>query len=181
MSRLGKKPIDIPNGVKVDIKDRDVKVTGPKGTLECTVPDAVTVKVDGAQVVVELVSTERNGSAMWGLARAMVNNMVVGVSDGFKKELVIKGVGYQAAMSGNMLTLRLGYSHPVEYTLPAGITCDVPKDSKGTLITISGIDKQAVGQAAATIRSFRKPDAYLGKGIRYSDEQLTLKEGKSVG
>jgi large subunit ribosomal protein L6 len=182
MSRLGKKPIAVPGTVKVAIADQKVTVTGPKGTLSYTVPEGVAIKQDKDQLELKQITTAREGSALWGLARAMVNNMVTGVTTGFKKELEIQGVGYQGSMQGKTkLVLRLGYSHPVEFTVPQGITCEIPADSKGTIIIITGIDKQLVGQAAATIRSFREPDAYLGKGIRTRGEQITLKEGKSVG
>ena len=179
MSRLGKKPIEIPGTVKVSVAGQVVTVAGPKGSLSYTMPEGIAVSQEGTLLKVQ--GTDEK-SALWGLARASLNNMVVGVTAGYRKELEIQGVGYQATLQGKTkLVLRLGYSHPVEYAIPAGIVCEIPADSKGTLIFISGIDKQLVGQVAATIRSFKEPDLYLGKGVRYRGEQITLKEGKTVG
>ena len=177
MSRIGKKPIAIPAGVKVTVADGTVTVEG-KGKLSLPLPPLVSVAVEGAEVIVSRQDEERASSAMQGLARSLINNMVIGVSAGFKKELQIVGVGYRAQMSGSKLVLNLGYSHPIEYVVPEGVKVTVADNVK---ITVEGADKQLVGQAAATIRRFRKPEPYKGKGIRYVDEQITLKEGKSVG
>lgn len=182
MSRLGKKPIEVPTSVKFTIEGNTFSATGPKGTLSYTLPEGYSINQEGQNLTIVTESNDKNASAFWGLARAMVNNIVVGVSVGFKKELEIQGVGYSAAMQGkDKLALRLGFSHPVEYQMPQGVTCEVPADSRGTVIILTGADKQLVGQVAATIRSYRKPDPYLGKGVRYRGEQITLKEGKSVG
>ncbi len=177
MSRIGKKPIAIPAGVKVTVADGTVTVEG-KGKLSLPLPPLVSVAVEGSEVIVSRQDEERASSAMQGLARSLINNMVIGVSAGFKKELQIVGVGYRAQMSGSKLVLNLGYSHPIEYVVPEGVKVTVADNVK---ITVEGADKQLVGQAAATIRRFRKPEPYKGKGIRYVDEQITLKEGKSVG
>lgn len=182
MSRLGKMPIEVPSAVKVSIQGRMFSATGPKGTLSYTLPEGFTISQEGQQVTIVANNDDKSSFAFWGLARAMVSNIVVGVSVGFKKELEVQGVGYVASMQGkDKLSLRIGYSHPVEFKVPQGVTCEVPSDSKGTLIVLTGADKQQVGQFAATIRSSRKPDPYLGKGIRYRGEQISLKEGKSVG
>ena len=175
MSRIGKKPIAIPAGVKVTVADGTVTVEG-KGKLSLPLPPLVSVAVEGSEVIVSRQDEERASSAMQGLARSLINNMVIGVSAGFKKELQIVGVGYRAQMSGSKLVLNLGYSHPIEYVVPEGVKVTVADNVK---ITVEGADKQLVGQAAATIRRFRKPEPYKGKG--YVDEQITLKEGKSVG
>lgn len=177
MSRIGKKPIAIPAGVKVTVADGAVTVEG-KAKLSLPLPPLVSVAVEGSEVIVSRQDEERASSAMQGLARSLINNMVIGVSTGFKKELQIVGVGYRAQISGNKLVLNLGYSHPIEYMVPEGVKVTVADNVK---ITVEGADKQLVGQAAATIRRFRKPEPYKGKGIRYVDEQITLKEGKSVG
>ncbi len=177
MSRIGKKPIAIPAGVKVTVADGAVTVEG-KDKLSLPLPPLVSVAVEGSEVIVSRQDEERASSAMQGLARSLINNMVIGVSAGFKKELQIVGVGYRAQISGKKLVLNLGYSHPVEYMVPEGAKVTVADNVK---ITVEGADKQLVGQVAATIRRFRKPEPYKGKGIRYVDEQITLKEGKSVG
>ncbi len=177
MSRIGKKPVAIPSGVKVSVADGTVTVEG-KVKLTMPVPPYVSVAVEGAEVLVSRNDEERASSAMQGLARSLINNMVIGVSQGFKKELAIVGVGYKAQLTGSKLVLNLGYSHPIEFTVPEGIKLTV---TDGTKISIEGADKQLVGETAATIRRYRKPEPYKGKGIRYADEQITLKEGKSVG
>ena len=177
MSRIGKKPIDVPSGVKVAVEGNVVTVEG-KGKLSFTLPQHVAVAVEGNQVLVSQTDEVREASAMHGLARSIINNMVIGVSQGFKKELAIVGVGYKAQLSGQKLTLSLGFSHPVVYQLPEGIKATVTPENK---ITVEGCDKQLVGEVAAEIRRFRPPEPYKGKGIRYVDERIILKEGKSVG
>ena len=177
MSRIGKKPIDIPSGVKVTISGADVTVEG-KSKLSMTLPPYVSAKVEGSQVLVSQDSDARQASAMHGLARSLIHNMIVGVSAGFKKELAIVGVGYKATLAGSKLTLNLGFSHPIVYEVPAGVKLTVTPDNK---MVVEGCDKQLVGETAAQIRRFRPPEPYKGKGIRYADERIVLKEGKSVG
>ena len=177
MSRIGKKPIDIPSGVKVTISGADVTVEG-KSKLSMTLPPYVSAKVEGSQVLVSQDYDARQASAMHGLARSLINNMIVGVSAGFKKELAIVGVGYKATLAGSKLTLNLGFSHPIVYEVPAGVKLTVTPDNK---MVVEGCDKQLVGETAAQIRRFRPPEPYKGKGIRYADERIILKEGKSVG
>jgi large subunit ribosomal protein L6 len=178
MSRIGNQPIPIKSGVKVEIADRHVVVKGPKATLEMDLPDMVEAKAEGDQVVVTRADESRQAKSMHGLARNLLNNMVVGVEQGFKKELEIRGVGYRAEMKGKKLVLSLGYSHPVEFDVPEGITIEV--DARRNIITVAGADKQLVGQVSADIREFRKPDVYKGKGIRYVGEYVMQKEGKTV-
>ena len=177
MSRIGKKPIPVPSGVKVTINGASVVVEG-KAKLSWELPELVKAEVVGNEVIVSRDDDSRRSSAMQGLARSLINNMVVGVSQGFKKELAVIGVGYKVQVSGKKLVLNLGYSHTIEYDIPEGLTVSVVEGNK---IVVEGADKQMVGQAAATIRSYRKPEPYKGKGIRYVDEQITLKEGKTVG
>ncbi len=178
MSRVGNKPVAIPSGVKVSQKDGIITVEGPKDKLTQQIPPLVSIEITETEVVFTRNDETRRSNAMHGLVRSLVNNMVIGVTQGFKKELTIVGVGYRAALKGKKLDLSLGFSHPVEFEIPAGITITVPEATK---IVVEGADKQSVGEAAATIRRYRKPEPYKGKGIRYSDEQITLKEGKSVG
>ena len=177
MSRIGKNPIVIPSGVKVTISGADVTVEG-KSKLSMTLPPYVSAKVEGSQVLVSQDSDARQASAMHGLARSLIHNMIVGVSAGFKKELAIVGVGYKATLAGSKLTLNLGFSHPIVYEVPAGVKLTVTPDNK---MVVEGCDKQLVGETAAQIRRFRPPEPYKGKGIRYADERIILKEGKSVG
>ena len=177
MSRIGKKPIDIPAGVKVTFADGNVVVEG-KEKLSMALPPHVTAEVKENQVLVSAADESRKANAMHGLARSLIQNMVIGVSQGFRKELQIVGIGYKAAVAGSKLNLSLGYSHPIEFQIPAGIKVSVTPENK---ITVEGCDKQLVGETAAQIRRFRKPEPYKGKGIRYVDERIVLKEGKSVG
>ncbi len=177
MSRIGKKPIPVPSGVKVTINGASVVVEG-KAKLSWELPELVKAELVGNEVIVSRDDDSRRSSAMQGLARSLINNMVVGVSQGFKKELAVIGVGYKVQVNGKKLVLNLGYSHTIEYDIPEGLTITV---AEGNKIVVEGADKQMVGQAAATIRSYRKPEPYKGKGIRYVDEQITLKEGKTVG
>lgn len=178
MSRIGKAPITVPSGVEVQIQGRQVAVKGPKGELDIEVPVDITVRQDGDEILVERSDDERRNRALHGLTRSLVNNMVLGVSEGFSKELQIVGVGYRAAAKGsNALELQLGFSHPVNVEAPAGITFDVPEPTR---IIVSGIDKQVVGQVAADIRSYRKPEPYKGKGVRYLGEHVARKAGKAA-
>jgi len=175
MSRVGKLPIAIPSGVTITIDDSEITVAGGKGTLkQFTMPD-ITVKQEGDQLVVSRANDEPKVRAKHGLMRALLNNMVAGVSQGFSKKLEINGVGYRVAQQGNDLKLNLGFSHDVIYKVPAGITTAIEQNT----ITVSGISRQQVGQAAAEIRALRKPEPYKGKGIKYEGERLIRKSGKS--
>jgi len=177
MSRIGKKPIVIPAGVKVALNGQAVKVEGPKGRLERQLHDQVDVSIEADQILVAPKNLQ-SGSALQGLTRTLVANMVEGVTKGFSKSLEINGVGYRAELKGPVLNLALGYSHPIEYPLPAGVTAEVEKQTK---ITLAGIDKELVGATAAKIRSFRPPEPYKGKGIKYADERIVRKAGKTGG
>ena len=177
MSRIGKAPIPVPSGVDVSVVDRHITVKGPKGTLERDLPGTITVRQDGEELVVERPTDERQDRAMHGLVRSLVNNMVVGVTAGFTKELEIIGVGYRATAKGaDVLDLALGFSHPVEVKAPAGVTFEVPSPNR---IDVKGTDKELVGQVAADIRKLRKPEPYKGKGVRYLGEHVVRKAGKS--
>lgn len=178
MSRIGKKPIAIPAGVKFAVAERVVTVEGPKGKLSLILPPHVDAAVEGTNIVVTTADETREANAMHGLARSLINNMVGGVTAGFKKELAIVGVGYKAQLAGSKLTLSLGYSHPVVFEVPKQIKLTVTPENK---MIVEGIDKQLVGETAAQIRRFRPPEPYKGKGIRYVDERIILKEGKSAG
>lgn len=177
MSRIGKLPVEIPEKVQVTVADSVVKVKGPKGELQFAYPSLVTVEMEDKQIVVKPSSQEKSSISMWGTARTLVNNMVTGVSVGFTKSLEFNGVGYKAAVNGNTITLNLGYSHPIDYPLPAGIEAKVEKNQ----IHISGCDKELVGFVAAKVRSFRPPEPYKGKGIKYVTETILRKAGKSGG
>ncbi|MDR0888628.1 MAG: 50S ribosomal protein L6 [Coriobacteriales bacterium] len=177
MSRIGKMPIAVPNGVEVKIDGQTVHVKGAKGELEQTFLDYVTIKQDGDQLIVDRIDDTREARSNHGLSRTLLSNMVVGVSDGFSKNLEIIGVGYRAALKGKDLELQLGYSHPVLVKAPEGISFEVPEQTK---ITVRGIDKQKVGQVAADIRKWRKPEPYKGKGIRYEGEYVRRKLGKAA-
>ncbi|HSZ73745.1 MAG TPA: 50S ribosomal protein L6 [Rhizomicrobium sp.] len=175
MSRIGKKPIAVPKGVTASVAGQTVKVKGPKGELQVVLPAEVEAKLDGDHVNVSPREGAERGRQMWGLSRTLVNNLVTGVTQGFATKLEIQGVGYRAAVQGKNLQLQLGFSHDVVYPIPAGITITAEKP---TMLTVVGIDKQLVGQVAAEIRSYRKPEPYKGKGVRYSDEYVRRKEGK---
>ena len=176
MSRIGKAPITVPGGVDINISGADITVKGPKGSLSRTVPGAITVRSDEGSLLVERPNDERENRSLHGLTRTLVSNMVVGVTDGFSKELEIIGVGYRAeAINPTTLRLALGFSHPVLMNAPEGITFEVPTQTR---VIVRGIDKEVVGQVAANIRAVRKPEPYKGKGVRYSDEKITLKETK---
>ncbi len=176
MSRIGKLPVAIPAGVKISLDGNTMTVVGPKGTLTQDLHERMTIAVETDQINVTRPSDSKDDSALHGLTRALINNMVIGVTAGFQKDLEINGVGYRAEISGKQLTLSLGYSHPVVYALPEGITVEVEKQTK---LSVKGIDKQLVGSAAAKIRSFRKPEPYKGKGIKYVDEHIVRKAGKA--
>lgn len=177
MSRIGKKPIEIPASVKVDIaQDGTVTVKGPKGTLSEQVKGGITIKEEGNQLILERPSDDKNHRALHGLYRALVHNMVVGVTDGFAKTLEMVGTGYRAQAEGKKLTINIGFSHPVILEAPENIAFETPAPTK---IVIKGINKQQVGNLAADIRAIRKPEPYLGKGIKYENEHIRRKEGKA--
>jgi large subunit ribosomal protein L6 len=177
MSRIGKSPIPVPNGVDVTIAGRHITVKGPKGTLERDIPGVITIRQEGDELIVERPDDERENRAMHGLVRSLVSNMVVGVDQEFTKELEIIGVGYRAAAQGSgKLDLALGFSHPVSVDAPDGITFETPSPNR---IIVRGVDKEAVGQVAANIRKIRKPEPYKGKGVRYLGEYVPKKAGKT--
>ena len=176
MSRIGKKPIGIPEGVTVKIDGRQVEVAGSRGSLTLILRPEVRVKEADGQLHLTKVSSNRRAAALWGLYRALVANMVEGVSQGFTEHLLMSGVGYRARVEGDKLILSVGFSHPVEYPLPDGVEISVTDNTK---ITVAGIDKQQVGQVAAEIRKVRPPEPYKGRGIRYQDEVVRLKPGKA--
>ncbi len=175
MSRIGKQPISLPKDVKVQFNDPVISVQGPKGTLSQEIPSEISVDIGSEEIVVKRASDERRARSMHGLARTLIANMVEGVTTGFKKELEIQGVGYRAEKKGKTLNLSLGYSNPIEYDEPEGIKLNVDKQ----IISVEGVDKCLVGQTAAKIRSFRKPDVYKGKGVRYVGEVVRKKVGKA--
>jgi large subunit ribosomal protein L6 len=178
MSRIGRKPIPVPKGVDITINGTTVKVKGPKGELTSTFAPSMKVRVENDELLVERPTDEKTDRALHGLTRALLANMVQGVTDGFKKTLEIVGVGYKAEKKGNTLMVTVGYSHPVQYPEPAGISLSTPAP---TVIVVEGIDKQKVGQVAAELREFRPPEPYKGKGIRYQGEQVRRKAGKTAG
>jgi large subunit ribosomal protein L6 len=177
MSRIGKKPIEIPENIFVAIEAGVIKVKGPKGETNWNYPDKIKVSVNDGTISVERSGDTKVEKALHGLTRSIISNMVIGVSQGYQKVLEIVGVGYKAQVVGNKLVLALGYSHPIEFQLPEGIKASV--DAKQTQITLAGIDKQQLGQVAGSLRALRFPDAYKGKGIRYAGERLKLKVGKA--
>jgi large subunit ribosomal protein L6 len=175
MSRIGKKPVALPAGVTATVSGQSIEVKGPKGTRSFKATDDVTIAVEDNAVTVTPRGMSKRARQQWGMSRTMVANLVTGVTEGYKKELEIQGVGYRAQMQGNTLKLNLGLSHDVEYTAPEGVTVSAPKQTE---IVVEGIDEQAVGQVAANIRAWRKPEPYKGKGIRYKGEFIFRKEGK---
>ncbi len=177
MSRVGKKPVDIPSGVKIEVKGNIISVSGPKGVLQYKFPDNVGISVKEKTVVVERKGSAKQDMALHGLTRAIIANLIKGVTEGYTKALEIKGVGFKAQVQGKTLQMTLGFSHPVRYEIPEGITVATPKP---TQITVSGIDKVKVGEVAAEIRGFFKPEPYTGKGIRYVGEYVRHKAGKTV-
>ena len=176
MSRIGMKPVPVAAGVKVTINGKEVVTEGKLGKMSVTLPESISAVLDGNEVKVSRVSDEGNNKAMHGLFRSLIKNNIIGVSEGYKKELQIVGVGYKAVLAGNKLTLSLGYSHDIVYPVPEGIKIQI---AEGTKISISGVDKQLVGEVAASIRKFKKPEPYKGKGVRYSDEHVVIKPGKT--
>jgi large subunit ribosomal protein L6 len=177
MSRIGKLPVAVPPKVKVEIKGQKVFVEGPKGKLDFELPRRTSVKMDGTNMIVSRDGEDAEAKALHGLSRALVNNMIKGVSEGFVKKLEIQGVGFKAAVQGKNVNLALGYSHPLNYPIPDQIKVTVEENTK---VTIEGPSKQLVGQVAAEIRSYYPPEPYKGKGVRYSDEKVIRKEGKTV-
>ena len=180
MSRIGKLPIALPKGVTIELSEGEVSAKGPKGSLSCALPPFVSVSQEDNTLSVSAVEGEQNARAMQGLARTLLANLVTGVFTGFSKTLEINGTGYSVEKKGDYVVFNLGYSHPIYYELPEGVEGIIPPKVK-TKITVTGIDKQAVGSAAAKIRSFRPPEPYKGKGVKYSDEVIRRKEGKSGG
>ncbi|RPE63287.1 LSU ribosomal protein L6P [Pacificibacter maritimus] len=175
MSRIGKKPVELPSGVTASVSGQTIEVKGPKATHTFTATDDVTVAVEDNTVTVTPRGKSKRARQQWGMSRTVIANLVTGVSTGFKKELEINGVGYRATMQGNTLKLALGYSHDVLFEVPAGVTVTAPKQTE---IVVEGTDAQLVGQVAANIREWRKPEPYKGKGIKYKDEYIFRKEGK---
>jgi large subunit ribosomal protein L6 len=175
MSRVGKKPVPVPSGVTATVDGQMVKVKGTKGELSFLVPEEVLVALEDGAVSVNPRDESKTARAKWGMSRAQVANLVEGVSKGFEKRLEINGVGYKAAVAGKVLKLSLGYSHDIDYAIPAGVTITTPRPTE---VVVVGIDKQVVGQTAAEIREYRGPEPYKGKGVKYSDEFIFRKEGK---
>jgi large subunit ribosomal protein L6 len=175
MSRIGKKAVAIPAGVTANVAGQTVNVKGPKGALDITLPDDIAAKLEDGAVKIDPRSESKRARALWGMSRSLVANLVAGVTKGFERRLEISGVGYRAAIQGKNLQLQLGYSHEINYPIPEGIVIAAPKPTE---IVVTGIDKQKVGQVAAEIRSFRPPEPYKGKGIKYAGEYIFRKEGK---
>jgi large subunit ribosomal protein L6 len=175
MSRIGKKPVSIPSGVTASVDGQTVKMKGPKGALELMLPAEVSAKLEKGSIQVDPRNETKRARSMWGTSRTLVSNLVTGVTKGFEKKLEITGVGYRAAVQGKNLQIALGYSHDVVYPIPTGIAIVTPKPTE---VVISGIDRQQVGQVAAEIRGFRKPEPYKGKGVKYAGEYIFRKEGK---
>jgi len=175
MSRIGKRLVDLPSGVSASLSGQTIEVKGPKGTLSFTATDDVTITIDGEAVSVKPRGSSKRARQQWGMSRTMVANLVTGVTEGYKKELELNGIGYRAQMQGNILKLTLGLSHDVDFEVPSDVTVTAPKQTE---IIIEGIDSQRVGQIAAEIRAWRKPEPYKGKGIKYKDEYIFRKEGK---
>ena len=178
MSRIGNNPIPIPSGVKVDIQESKVFVAGPKGKLEREIRPEISIKEEDGNLVLETIDESKKTMAMKGLTRSLVNNMVVGVSAGFQKKLIVEGVGYRMSVEGASLTLNVGYSNPVKFKLPAGVTATMM--DKTSIVMLESIDKELLGLTAARVREVRKPEPYKGKGIRYEDEHIVRKVGKSA-
>jgi large subunit ribosomal protein L6 len=180
-SRVGKRPVALPKGVSATLKgERAIEVKGPKGTLGRALPPGVKLQVDPGAVQIIPTAPGRDGSRLQGLARSLIQGMVSGVADGFTKTLQLVGTGYRAEMKGQLLHLSLGFSHPIAFPLPQGVKCDIPAESKGTLLILTGSDKEVMGQTAAKIRSFRPPEPYGGKGVRYQGEKVREKAGKAA-
>jgi large subunit ribosomal protein L6 len=180
-SRVGKRPVIVPKGVTVTLQGRKIEVKGAKGLLSRELPSAVDLKVEGSQVLVASSAPGSNAPRLQGLVRALVASMVKGVTDGYQRILELKGTGYRVDLKGTTLTFALGYSHPVVFPVPTGLTATVPPESKGTVLILQGADKALIGQTAATIRGFRPPEPYGGKGVRYRGERVREKAGKAGG
>lgn len=178
MSRIGNKTITIPSGVEVNVNGHEVTVKGPKGSLTRQFNPLIAIEVEGNTIACKRANEAKHTKQLHGTTRALIHNMIVGVSEGFKKHLIIEGIGFRSALQGDVLTLNIGYSHTINYKVEEGVKVECPKPTE---IIVSGIDKQRVGEVAANIRSFRKPEPYKGKGIRYSDEVVRRKEGKTAG
>jgi large subunit ribosomal protein L6 len=179
-SRTGKRPIDLPKGVTATVANGKIDVKGPKGQMSRELPPNVTVKVESGHVVVQPTVGGRDGARYQGLARSLINGMVAGAATGYTKTLQLVGTGYRAEVKGQILNLSLGFSHPVNFPIPQGIKVEIPGDSKGTLIILTGADKEKMGQTAAKLRSFRPPEPYGGKGVRYQGEKVREKAGKAA-
>jgi large subunit ribosomal protein L6 len=175
MSRVGKRAVAVPSGITANVEGQTVKIKGPKGALSVVLPDDVSVKLDAGQIKVDPRNETKRARSQWGTSRSLIANLIAGVSKGFEQRLEINGVGYRAAVQGKTLQLALGYSHDVNYPIPAGVTIVTPKPTE---ITISGIDKRQIGQIAAEIRALRAPEPYKGKGVKYANEFIFRKEGK---
>ncbi len=179
LSRTGKRPVVLPKGVTVAVKDGSLRVEGPMGKLARPMPGTVVVAIETGSALVTSTLDGRDGARMQGLFRALLASMVKGTSEGYVRKLELKGTGYRAEVKGTTLHMALGFSHPIVFPLPAGIKCEIPGDSKGTLVVLSGADKEVMGQTAATIRGFRPPEPYAGKGVRYQGEKVREKAGKA--
>ncbi len=177
MSRIGKNPILIPEGVKVELSENLISISGSKGVQSWSIHENIKANIKDNNIILDRIDDTSLSRSLHGTTRQIINNMVIGVSDGFEKELEIVGVGYQASMEGNRLRLQIGYSHDIYFDLPEGVSITADR----TIIKINGIDKQLVGSVASKIRSFRKPEPYKGKGIRFKDEYIKIKQGKTVG
>jgi len=178
-SRIGKRPIELPKGVSATVSGKSIEVKGPKGSLTKPITDTVSIKADGGKLHVSSTAPGRDASRLQGLVRAIVAAAVKGVADGYEKILELKGTGYRVELKGTTLTFALGYSHPVIFPLPKGINAAIPADSKGTVLVLTGTDKELIGQTAAKIRDFRPPEPYGGKGVRYRGERVREKAGKA--
>jgi large subunit ribosomal protein L6 len=179
-SRVGKRPIVLPKGVTAAVKDGSLEVKGPKGNLSRELPPSVSVKVENGGIVIVPTIPGRDGAKFQGLARALFSGMVVGVAEGYTRTLQLVGTGYRAEVKGQVLNLTLGFSHPIAFPLPQGVKCEIPADSKGTILILTGSDKEKMGQTAAKIRGFRPPEPYGGKGVRYQGEKVREKAGKAA-
>jgi large subunit ribosomal protein L6 len=179
-SRTGKRPIPLPKGVTATIKERSIEVKGPKGTLARDLPSNVSVKVDAGNIAIMPTIGGRDGARFQGLTRALLAGMVTGVAEGYTRTLQLVGTGYRAEVKGTILNLSLGFSHPIAFPLPKGVKCEIPAESKGTLLILTGSDKEVMGQTAAKIRGFRPPEPYGGKGVRYQGEKVREKAGKAA-
>ena len=178
-SRVGKRPVELPKGITAVVKDGTIDIKGPKGQLSRVLPPNVEVKISASEINVMPTVGGRDGARFQGLARALINGMVVGAASGYTKTLQLVGTGYRAEVKGQILNMALGFSHPINFPIPQGIKVDIPADSKGTLIVLTGADKEKMGQTAAKLRGFRPPEPYAGKGVRYQGEKVREKAGKA--